>query len=351
MTVPLRLAINGFGRIGRCFLRALQESSLREKLSIVAINEIADLESMAYLTRFDSTHGRFSGKVEVKGDHLCIDNHIIQVSHAKTPEDVDWRGLGIDILIEASGSYVSRQELDAFLAAGCPRLLLSHPGRDSTAVDRTIIFGTNHETLSGDEQLVSAGSCTTNAVVPVLAILDAKFGVEHAMITTLHSVMNDQPLVDCYHHSDLCRTRSAMQSMIPVETGLARGVIRLLPQLANRVEAKSIRVPVPSVSGIDLVVHLARATTASEINYRLRVAAGDGSPNQLAYTENPQASIDFNHSLCSAVVDGSQTKVSGPRLASVLIWFDNEWGFANRMLELADFWGQRLNRTASKGSS
>ena len=340
--MSLRIAINGYGRIGRCFLRALHESPLRQQIEVVAINEPADVESMAYLTRFDSTHGRFAGSVEVKGENLVIDGAAIAVSHATTPADVDWRGLGIDLLVEASGRYTYRHELERFLAAGCPRLLLSQPAHSAADVDRTIVYGMNHDILAGDERIVSAASCTTNAIVPVLAILDEAFAIDHALLTTLHSVMNDQPLIDGYHHSDLRRTRSAMQSMIPVSTGLARGVERLLPGLAGRVEAKAIRLPVPNVSAIDLVATLRTATTAAAINERLLAAANNGFSGRLAYSDDPHASIDFNHSPYSAIVDASQTRMSGPNLANLLIWFDNEWGFANRMLEVAAFWSHRL---------
>jgi glyceraldehyde 3-phosphate dehydrogenase/D-erythrose 4-phosphate dehydrogenase len=345
--MSLRIAINGYGRIGRCFLRALQESPLREGISIVAINEPADIASMAYLTQFDSTHGRFPGTVKQSGEQLIVNDNPIQVFHALTPQAVDWRALGIDLLIEASGQYTQRHELEAFLAAGCPRLLLSHPGHAASDVDRTVVFGSNHESLTGDERIVSAASCTTNAIVPVLAILDAEFGIEHALMTTLHSVMNDQPPIDGYHHADLRRTRSAMQSIIPVATGLARGVARLLPQLADRVEAKSIRVPVTNVSAIDLVATLSRPATVAEINARLQRAINGGFPGQLTYTEEAHASVDFNHSPYSAIIDGSQTRMCGPQLVNVLVWFDNEWGFANRMLELAAFWGRRLERSAA----
>jgi glyceraldehyde-3-phosphate dehydrogenase type I len=245
-------------------------------------------------------------------------------------------------MIEASGQYATREALNAFIDAGCPRILLSQPGRSAEDVDRTIVFGSNHESLTGSEQIVSAASCTTNAIVPVLAILDAAFGIEHAMMTTLHSVMNDQPPIDGYHHTDLRRTRSALQSIIPVATGLAKGVTRMLPQLAGRVEAKAVRVPVTNVSAIDLVATLARPTTVAGINALLRRSVDEGFPGQLAYTEEAHASVDFNHNPHSAIIDASQTHMSGPQLANVLIWFDNEWGFANRMLELAAFWGRRM---------
>jgi D-erythrose 4-phosphate dehydrogenase len=342
--MSLRIAINGYGRIGRCFLRALHESPLRSEMQVVAINEPADSESMAYLTRFDSTHGRYPGQVEVRDGDLWIDGSRIQVSHATTPAGVDWRALDIDLLVEASGRYACRSELEGFLAAGCPRLLLSHPGHSAGDVDQTIVFGSNHEVLSGSERLVSAASCTTNAIVPVLGILDAALGIDHALLSTLHSVMNDQPPIDGYHHTDLRRTRSAMQSMIPVATGLANGVVRLMPQLAGRVEAKSIRVPVVNVSAIDLVLTLEQPSTPAELNALLQHAIARSHPGQLAYAEDPHASIDFNHSPYSAIIDGSQTRMSGPHLANLLIWFDNEWGFANRMLELAAFWLKRSSR-------
>nr|HQV09324.1 glyceraldehyde 3-phosphate dehydrogenase NAD-binding domain-containing protein [Thauera sp.] len=242
--MSFRIAINGYGRIGRCFLRALRESPLREQLAIVAINEPADVERMAYLTRFDSTHGPFPGSVELTDGRLMVDGAAIAVSHATTPAEVNWRALEFDLLVEASGRYRYRRELDAFLEAGCPRVLLSHPGSSAADVDKTIVYGMNHESIVGDERVVSAASCTTNAIVPILAILEETFGIEHALTTTLHSVMNDQPLIDGYHHTDLRMTRSAMQSMIPVDTGLAVGVARLLPSLAGRIEAKAIRVPV-----------------------------------------------------------------------------------------------------------
>ena len=209
--MPLRLAINGYGRIGRCFLRALRESSIPHDLEVVAVNEPANLESMAYLTRFDSTHGRFPGQVDIGDAALLIDGHPIHVSHARKPQDVDWRGLDIDLLIEASGCYGRREELVKFINAGCPRLLLSHPGASSDDVDATIVAGINQNSLTGHERLVSAASCTTNAIVPVLDLLDREIGIDQALLTTLHSVMNDQPLIDGYHHDEIgrasCRER------------------------------------------------------------------------------------------------------------------------------------------------
>ncbi len=340
--MPLRIAINGYGRIGRCLFRALFESPLGERIRVVAINEPADLDSIAYLTRFDSTHGRFPGRVGIAGARLTVDGDEIPVTHETAPEGVAWRELGVDLLIECSGRYAYRHELERFLAAGCPRLLLSHPGHSAADVDRTAVMGINHEQLDGRERIVSAASCTTNAIVPVLTLLDAAFGVEHASMTTLHSVMNDQPLIDGYHHADLRRTRSAMQSMIPVATGLARGVERLMPALAGRVQAKAIRVPVLNVSAIDLTVTLHRDAGAAEINACMASAANGAFAGLLAYSDEPHASVDFNHSPQSAIIDGSQTRVAGQRQANLLVWFDNEWGFANRMVELAAHWQSRL---------
>jgi glyceraldehyde 3-phosphate dehydrogenase/D-erythrose 4-phosphate dehydrogenase len=336
--MSLRIAINGFGRIGRCLLRALRESPLRERIHVVAINEPADLESIAYLTRFDSNHGRFPGKVETEGGTLIIDGQPIAVSHAHAPEDVDWAAQGIDLVMECSGQYSGRADFERFIAAGAPRVMVSHPAGCAADVDATIVYGINQRTLTGAERIVSCGSCTTNAIVPVLSLLDRAFGIEHASMTTLHSVMNDQPLIDGYHHTDLRRTRSAMQSMVPVSTGLARGVERLLPELAGRIEAKAIRVPVANVSAIDLAVTLGRDVDAAEINTRLCAAAKEELTGLLACSYDPHASIDFNHSPQSAIVDAGLTRVAGKRLADLLVWFDNEWGFANRMLDVAACW-------------
>jgi len=334
--LPLRLAINGYGRIGRCFLRALQESSVAHDLQVVAINEPANLESMAYLTRFDSTHGRFPGSVDVADGQLLIDGRAIRISHARTPEAVDWRD--IDLVVECSGSYGQRENLAKFISAGCPRLLLSHPGASAEDVDATIVAGINQHTLSGAERLVSAASCTTNAIVPILDLLDREVGVDQALLTTLHSVMNDQPLIDGYHHDDLRRTRSAMQSIIPVSTGLARGIERLLPQLTGKVQAKAIRVPTLNVSAIDLTISTQRPVSAHSINALLAEAARGPLKKLVAYSEAAHASIDFNHDPHSAIVDGSQTRTAGTHLVNLFVWFDNEWGFANRMLEVADHW-------------
>ncbi len=344
---PFRLAINGYGRIGRCFLRALHEQGLTGAFHVVAINEPADLQSIAYLTRFDSTHGRFPAPVVTTGNALQIDGATLAVTHELTPEAVDWATLELDLLIECSGQYGVRSELERFLAAGCPRVLLSHPGRSGEDVDATIVFGTNHASLTGTERLVSNASCTTNAAVPVLDLIDHALGIEQVLLTTMHSVMNDQPLIDGYHHADLRRTRSAMQSIIPVSTGLARGVERLLPRLQGRVHAKAIRVPTHNVSAIDVVASVRTEVTAERLNALFAQAAAGSHAELIGYSEEPHASIDFNHETHSAIVDGGQTRIIGTRLVNLLVWFDNEWGFANRMVDVARHW---LESCATEGA-
>lgn len=336
MAERFRLAINGYGRIGRCFLRALLESPLAHNLRVVAINEPANLESMVYLTRYDSTHGRFPGRVEMVDGQLRIEDQVIRITHGRTPEAVDWQG--IDLLVECSGIYGQRQDMTRFLDAGCPRLLLSHPGASADDVDATIVAGVNQSSLTGAERLVSAASCTTNAIVPLLDLLDREIGIAQVLLATLHSVMNDQPLIDGYHHDDLRRTRSAMQSIIPVSTGLARGVERLLPQLAGRVQAKAIRVPTTNVSAIDLTIATQRPVSAHSINTLLAAATHGPLRGLLAYSDAAHASIDFNHDPHSAIVDGSQTRTAGTHLLNLFVWFDNEWGFANRMVDVASHW-------------
>ncbi|GAA6131282.1 erythrose-4-phosphate dehydrogenase [Halopseudomonas sabulinigri] len=337
---PFRIALNGYGRIGRCVLRALHERGDAE-LQIVALNDLADRESIEYLTRFDSTHGRFPGEVRLDGDCLRVAGQEIQVLRQSEPEGIDWQGLGIDLLLECSGQYTTREQGLRFVHAGVPRVLFSQPMASEQAVDATLVYGVNHAQLPSAARLVSNASCTTNCGVPLLKLLNEQLGLEQVSITTLHSAMNDQPVIDAYHHSDLRRTRSAFQSIIPVSTGLARGIERLLPELAGRIQAKAVRVPTVNVSALDITLLCARDTSADEVNRLLREAAQGPLAGLLDYTELPHASCDFNHDPHSAIVDGSQTRVSGPRLVNLLVWFDNEWGFANRMLDVAGYWLQR----------
>lgn len=338
---PVRIAINGYGRIGRCILRAIYERELESQFEIVAINELADLETMAYLTQFDSTHGIFPGKVGRSENSLLINGKEIAVFHQSMPSAVKWNELNIDILLECSGAYTKRADLQQFIEAGCPRILVSQPTDSAEEVDHTVVLGINDIELNGKQKIVSNASCTTNAIIPVLAELDAAYGVDYTFLTTLHSVMNDQPMIDGYHHSDLRRTRSAMHSMVPVATGLARGVERLLPQLKNKVQAKAIRVPILNVSAIDMMVRLRRPTDRSEIN-SLFIQAAQRHPTTLAYSDQAHASIDFNHDAHSAIIDGSQTSTNHDGLVNLFIWFDNEWGFANRMIDISQLWAKRF---------
>ncbi|GGK04695.1 erythrose-4-phosphate dehydrogenase [Pseudomonas matsuisoli] len=333
---PYRVALNGYGRIGRCVLRAWHERSPSPNFEIVALNDLADAASIEYLTRFDSTHGRFPGSVHAGADCLDVNGSRVQVFREGEPEAVNWRGLDVDLVLECSGVYPTRTAGERFLQAGAPRVLFSQPMASEADVDATIVQGVNQATLTGKERLVSAASCTTNCSVPLLRLLNERVGLEYVSITTIHSAMNDQPVIDAFHDADLRRTRSAFQSMIPVSTGLPRGIERLLPELSGRIQAKAIRVPTVNVSCLDITLQTATDVTADAINRMLREASEQG-PLQglLAYTELPHASCDFNHDPHSAIVDGSQTRVSGPRLVNLLAWFDNEWGFANRMLDVA----------------
>ena len=335
---PTRLAINGFGRIGRSVLRALWERGLQEQFEVVAINELADLDTIAYLCRYDSTHGRFPGRVETAVQALTIDGQTIPVTHHEGLTQLPWAGLGVDVVLECSGAISSRREAEAHLRAGAGSVLFSQPAEAD--VDATIVFGANHDLLRPEHRIISAASCTTNCVVPVIRVLHEALGVEAGGITTIHSAMSDQPVLDSYHNTDLRKTRAAFQSIIPVETRLARGIDRVLPELAGRFEAQAMRVPTQNVSAIDLSVQMRRDTSRAEVNELLRTAAGREFPGILGYTEEPLASCDFNHDPRSAIVDASQTRVGGKRLVKVLLWFDNEWGYANRMLDILGYWRQ-----------
>lgn len=335
---PYRVALNGYGRIGRCVLRALFERGVGGGFEIVALNDLADLASVEYLTRFDSTHGRFPGEVGSDAEgNLLIGGRAIRVLRESTPEAIDWTALGVDLVLECSGAYHSRADGQRFLDAGAQRVLFSQPMASEADVDATVVFGVNQQSLNGNERLVSNASCTTNCGVPLLRLLHDAIGLDQVFITTIHSAMNDQPVIDAYHHEDLRRTRSAFQSIIPVSTGLARGIERLLPELSGRIQAKAVRVPTLNVSCLDITLLTARDTDHREVNQLLQEAARSGPlKGLLAYTELPHASCDFNHDPHSAIVDGSLTRSCGPRLVNLLAWFDNEWGFANRMLDVAE---------------
>ncbi|MCH9691545.1 MAG: type I glyceraldehyde-3-phosphate dehydrogenase [Gammaproteobacteria bacterium] len=334
--MTIKLAINGYGRIGRSLLRALYESSLRSQLQIVAINELADCATIAHLTKYDSVHGRFSGDVTVhKNDRLQINGDPIAISHHADLEQLCWRAQGVDIVLECTGSFSSREDANLHLQAGAKKVLFSQPA--SRDLDATIVYGVNESVMSGEEKIISAASCTTNCCVPVITALENAFGITAGVITTIHSAMNDQPVNDAYHHTDLRKTRSALTSIIPVDTALARGIERILPNMRGKFEAQAMRVPTVNVSAIDLSVQLGQDVTQQQVNARLKQAAETQFKGVLGYTEAPLASCDYNHDPRSGIVDASQTRVAGGRLVKVLIWFDNEWGFANRMLDVAKY--------------
>lgn len=335
-STPFRIAINGYGRIGQCVLRALYENGYRDHLQVVAINELSDIDTIAHLTRYDSTHGRFQGEVAVDGDHLVVNGDRIRVLRHPDPSDLPWRLLDVDLVLECSGAYSDRATAEKHIDAGAQRLLFSQPGESD--VDRTVVFGINNDSLNSGDVIVAAGSCTTNCLVPVIKVLDDAFGVEQGSTTTIHAAMNDQPVIDAYHHQDLRRTRSALHNIVPVDTGLARGIERLLPHMEGRFSSVAMRVPTLNVSAIDMVVNVRKATDITAVNQLLKGAAKGPLKGILGYTDELLASSDFNHDSHSGVVDGGQTRVTGGTMVKVLCWFDNEWGFANRMLDVSQAW-------------
>lgn len=333
----LRLAINGYGRIGRSILRALYESPLRNDLEVVAINEIADAGTVLHLTRYDSTHGRFPKILEGDAKHLRVDGDAIVLLNQPGIGELPWARLGVDIVLECTGAFSDRATAEQHLSQGAGKVLFSQPAEPD--VDKTVVYGINHPELRASHRIASNASCTTNAIVPVIKALEDVVGIEHGTITTIHSAMNDQPVLDAYHHTDLRKTRAASQSIIPVDTELAKGIERLLPDMLGRFSAQALRVPTLNVSALDLTVQTRLDTDVSAINRILREASQSCFDGVLGYTEELLASCDFNHDSRSSIVDASQTRVSGRRLVKVLTWFDNEWGYANRMLDVARYWG------------
>ncbi len=335
-----RIAINGFGRIGRCVLRSLYESYATTKqaqqLEIVAINEVADSKTLAHLLKYDTTHGRFPGSVKVNGDTLLVNDDAIQLLHHQDIRQLPWKQLDIDIVMECTGVFADRASAEQHIAMGAKKVLFSQPGLSQDDVDATVVYGYNHHTLTGAEKIISNASCSTNCITPVIVALDDAFGIEEGVLTTIHSAMNDQPVIDAYHHTDLRKTRSALQSIIPIDTGLAQGIDRLLPHLSGCFEAQAMRVPTINVSAIDLSVNLKKSVSSADVNQCLRQAAAERFNGVLGYSEELLASCDFNHDPRSAIVDAGQTRVGRSRLAKVLTWFDNEWGFSNRMLDVAN---------------
>ncbi|NDJ56439.1 erythrose-4-phosphate dehydrogenase [Enterobacteriaceae bacterium 4M9] len=328
--MTVRIAINGFGRIGRNVVRALYESGRRAEFTVVAINELADAAGMAHLLKYDTSHGRFAWDVRQERDQLWIGDDVIRLLHLRELHDLPWRELGVDIVLDCTGVYGSRADGEAHIASGAKKVLFSHPG--SNDLDATVVYGVNHETLTAQDTIVSNASCTTNCIIPIIKLLDDAFGIESGTVTTIHSAMHDQQVIDAYH-PDLRRTRAASQSIIPVDTRLAAGITRIFPQFEDRFEAIAVRVPTINVTAIDLSVTLRKMVNALDINALLQKAAQDAFHGIVDYTELPLVSTDFNHDPHSAIVDGTQTRVSGGHLVKTLVWCDNEWGFANRMLD------------------
>jgi len=328
--MTVRIAINGFGRIGRNVVRALYESGRRAEITVVAINELADAAGMAHLLKYDTSHGRFAWDVRQERDQLWVGDDAIRILHEPEIANLPWRELGVDVVLDCTGVFGSRADGEAHLAAGAKKVLFSHPGGND--LDATVVYGVNHESVVAEHRIVSNASCTTNCIIPIIKLLDDAYGIEWGTVTTIHSAMHDQQVIDAYH-PDLRRTRAASQSIIPVDTRLAAGIARIFPKFNDRFEAIAVRVPTINVTAIDLSVTVENAVKANEVNKLLQKAARDSFHGIVDYTELPLVSTDFNHDPHSAIVDGTQTRVSGQHLIKTLVWCDNEWGFANRMLD------------------
>ena len=337
----MRFAINGFGRVGRTLLRVYaSREDARAKLTLAAINEIADADTVVHLARYDSNYGRYPGAIARAGSSLVIDQRSVPLSHVAEVARLPWQQHQIDLVLECTGAFTDRITAEQHLHAGASRVLFSQPAESD--VDETIVYGVNSDSLSAGMTVVSAASCTTNAVVPVLATLSHSVGIEAATITTIHSLMNDQPVLDAYHHTDLRKTRAASQSIIPVDTGLAVGIERILPDLSGKLSAHALRVPTTKVSAIELTVATDRVCTSDDVNTALRTAAEGALAGVLDYSLEPLASCDFVGEVASAIVDAKQTQVAAGRLVKILIWFDNEWAYASRMIDVALAWQAKI---------
>ena len=325
-----RIAINGYGRIGRCILRALYEGPHRDAMQIVAINDLGDTGTNAHLTQYDTAHGRFPFNVAADGDDIVVEGDRIRVLAERDPGQLPWAELEVDAVLECTGLFRTREKAGAHLRAGAGRVVISAPaGRE---VDATVVYGVNHDILRSDHTIISNASCTTNCLAPMAKVLHAAVGIEQGIMNTVHSYTNDQVLTDVFH-KDLRRARSATQSMIPTKTGAAAAVGLVLPELDGRLDGFSVRVPAINVSLVDLTFRASRGTTVEEIHAVMRAAADGELSGVLAVNDEPLVSVDFNHCPYSSVYDCSMTKVMGGDLVKVCSWYDNEWGFANRMLD------------------
>jgi len=334
----VRVAINGFGRIGRNIVRAIYESG-RTDIDVVAVNDLGPVETNAHLLQFDSVHGRFPHEVVVKGDSISIGSDQFKVTAIKDPSQLPWKDLGIDIALECTGIFTARDKAAAHLAAGAKRVIVSAP---SDGADFTVVYGVNHDKLSKDHMVISNASCTTNCLAPVAKVLNDGLGIEKGMMTTIHSYTGDQPTLDTMH-KDLYRARAAALSMIPTSTGAAKAVGLVLPELKGKLDGFAMRVPTPNVSVVDLKFIAKRATTKEEVNELILKAAANGPlKGILGTTAKPNVSIDFNHDPHSSVFHLDQTKVMDGNFVQILSWYDNEWGFSNRMGDTAAYFGKLI---------
>jgi glyceraldehyde 3-phosphate dehydrogenase len=335
--MAIKVGINGYGRIGRNTLRALYESQRTGEIQIVAINDLGNANTNAHLTRYDTAHGKFNGTVTVDGDSMVVNGDRIRVLSERDPSKLPWGALGVDVVFECTGIFTSKAKASAHLAGGAKRVLISAPG--GSDVDGTVVFGVNHSVLTSAMTVVSNASCTTNCLAPLAKVLHDAVGIESGLMTTIHSYTNDQVLTDVYHE-DLRRARSATMSMIPTKTGAAAAVGLVLPELKGKLDGFAIRVPTINVSLVDLTFKPKRATSIEEINKLVKGAAEGALKGVLAYTEAPLVSVDYNHDPASSTYDATLTKIIDGGLVKVCSWYDNEWGFSNRMLDTALAWSR-----------
>jgi glyceraldehyde 3-phosphate dehydrogenase len=335
--MPIRVGINGYGRIGRNILRALYEAKRTAQIQIVAINDLGDAHTNAHLTRYDTVHGKFPGEVIVDGDAMVVNGDRIRVLAERDPAKLPWGGLGAEYILECTGLFSSRAKASGHLQAGAKKVVISAPGGED--VDATIVYGVNHQVLKSSFSVISNASCTTNCLAPVAKVLHDKIGIVAGLMTTIHSYTNDQVLTDVYH-SDLRRARSATMSQIPTKTGAATAVGLVMPELKGKLDGFSIRVPTINVSLVDLTFSARRATSVAEVNKLMQEASVGAMREILAYSEAPLVSIDFNHDAHSAIFDATLTKCIDGMLVKVCAWYDNEWAFSNRMLDTTLAWSK-----------
>jgi glyceraldehyde 3-phosphate dehydrogenase len=335
--MAIKVGINGYGRIGRNILRALYEGKRTSQMQIVALNDLGDAKTNAHLTRYDTVHGKFPGEVTVDGDSMVVNGDRIRVLAERDPAKLPWADLGVEIVLECTGLFTSKAKASAHLKGGARKVMISAPGGED--VDATIVYGVNHNVLKASHTVVSNASCTTNCLAPLAKVLHEKIGIVAGIMTTIHSYTNDQVLTDVYH-SDLRRARSATMSQIPTKTGAAAAVGLVLPELKGKLDGFAVRVPTINVSLVDLTFTARRATSIEEINRALQDAAAGPLKGVLAYNDAPLVSIDFNHDAHSSVYDASLTKVIDGTLVKVCSWYDNEWGFSNRMIDAALAWSK-----------